>query len=63
MAYLFGDENTPEGQDSIRFTNNFQMLVQQRSFPNYFKQAEFEALFTAEKQSLKSELLNIKITR
>lgn len=61
MAYLFGDENTPEGQDSIRFTNNFQMLVQQRIFPNYFKQAEFEALFTAERQSLKSQLLNIKV--
>ena len=61
MAYLFGDENTPEGQDSIRFTNNFQMLVQQRIFPNYFKQAEFEALFTVEKQSLKSVLLNIKL--
>lgn len=60
MAHLFGYENTPEGQDSIRFINNFQMLVQQRIFPNYFKQAEFEVLFTAENQSLKSELLNIK---
>lgn len=60
MAYLFGNENTPKGQDSIRFINNFQMLVQQRIFPNYFKQAEFEALFNAESQSLKSELLNIQ---
>ena len=61
MAHLFGDENTPEGQDSIRFSNNFQMLVQQRIFPNYFKQGEFEGLFTAEKHSLKNELLNIKL--
>ncbi|MBZ4042612.1 KAP family P-loop NTPase fold protein [Flavobacterium hibisci] len=60
MAHLFGNENTPEGQDSIRFINNFQMLVQQRIFPNYFKQAEFDALFSADSQSLKSELLNIK---
>ncbi|MBO9585302.1 MAG: hypothetical protein J7574_14155 [Flavobacterium sp.] len=60
MAYLFGNENTPEGQDCIRFTNNFQMLVQQRIFPNYFKQIEFEALFTVESQSLRNELLNIK---
>ncbi|MFH6959162.1 P-loop NTPase fold protein [Flavobacterium aquidurense] len=60
MANLFGDENTPEGQDSIKYTNNFQMLIQQRIFSNFFKQSEFEALFTAHKHDLKTELNKIK---
>lgn len=59
MANLFGDENTPEGQDSIKYTNNFQMLIQQRIFSNFFKQSEFEALFTADKHDLKAELNKI----
>lgn len=60
LANLFGDENRPEGQDSIKFANNFQMLIQQRIFSNFLQQSEFEILFTKEKESLRTELLNIK---
>lgn len=63
MAHLFGEENNPEGQDSIRYTNNFQMLIQQRIFPHFFKQSEFEELFTAEKQSLKELLVKIHLAK
>lgn len=63
MAHLFGEENNPEGQDSIRYTNNFQMLIQQRIFPHFFKQSEFEELFTAEKQSLKELLVKIQLAK
>lgn len=52
LAYLFGDENKIEGIDSIKYVNNFRMLMQQRIFKNYFKQSEFEELFV-----LKDELL------
>ncbi|MCI9846954.1 P-loop NTPase fold protein [Flavobacterium pectinovorum] len=60
LAYLFGDENIPQGQDSIKFANNFQMLMQQRIFANFLKQSEFELLFTTERETLKTELLKIK---
>nr|WP_315242096.1 P-loop NTPase fold protein [uncultured Flavobacterium sp.] len=60
LANLFGEENAIQGQDSIKYINNFQMLIQQRIFSNFFKQSEFEALFTADKNDLKSELNKIK---
>lgn len=60
LAYLFGDDNIPQGPDSIKFANNFQMLIQQRIFTNFLKQSEFELLFTTERETLKAELLKIK---
>lgn len=60
LANLFGDENNPQGQDSIRYANNFQMLIQQRIFADFFKQSEFESLFTADKLLLKDMLLKIQ---
>ena len=60
LAHLFGDENPYSGHDSIKNANVFQMLIEQRIFPNFFKQSEFEVLFNVEKQGLELEILKIK---
>ncbi len=60
LAFLFGEENHIESQDSIRYINNFQMLAQQRIFSNYFKQAEFEKLHAIGYELLKPELGQIE---
>lgn len=60
LAFLFGDENKIEGTDSIKYENNFRMLMQQRIFKNYFKQSEFEELFINEIETLKSQLYQLE---
>lgn len=59
LAHLFGDENQIEAQNSIRYVNNFQMLMEQRIFSNFFKQSEFENLYTCSRYTLKMELEKI----
>lgn len=54
LAFLFGDENKIEGTDSIKYENNFRMLMQQRIFKNYFKQSDFDELLTSHRESQRS---------
>lgn len=60
LAFLFGDQNKIEAQDSIKYINNFQMLVQQRIFTKYFKQSEFERLYQITFESLPNEIAQIE---
>lgn len=60
LAHLFGEENSALSPDSIKKSNNFDMLMQQRIFTHFFKQSEFEQLFTVEKNALKIEITRIK---
>lgn len=60
LAFLFGDQNKIEAQDSIKYINNFQMLVQQRIFTKYFKQSEFERLYQITPESLPNEIAQIE---
>lgn len=59
LAHLFGEENKIEGLDSIKYPNNFQMLMEQRIFSNYLKQSEFDGLYSLTRYQLKEELERI----
>ncbi|MAZ28287.1 MAG: hypothetical protein CL868_14580 [Cytophagaceae bacterium] len=56
LAYLFGEENRIEDTKSIKRLSNFNMLIEQRIFENYFSDIDFENLFDASGESLANSI-------
>ncbi len=42
LAFLFGEENHVDGVDSIKYENNFRMLMEQKIYSDLFKNSEFK---------------------
>lgn len=46
LAYLFGESNIVEDVDSIKYENNFRMLIEQKVYYELFKNSEFKQLLS-----------------
>jgi hypothetical protein len=52
LAFLFGEENEVHDVDSIKYENNFRMLMEQKIYTELFKNSEFKKILNAELNEL-----------
>lgn len=52
LAYLFGNENKVKGVDSIKYENNFRMVMEQKIYKELFTNADFISLMSTPSENL-----------
>ena len=59
LAFLFGNENQVNDVDSIKYENNFRMLMEQKIYTDLFKNSEFKELLITESKDLPRSIENL----
>lgn len=63
LAFLFGDENKVNDVDSIKYENNFRMLMEQKIYADLFRNTEFKEILNAQQQNLQQLIENLNETK